>query len=87
MIFRKYLFTSLLMILLSIGSMTLYAQPGGGPPGPGGTAPCDTPPCGPPDNPGPPGRVPIGGIEILIAAGAALGAGRLAVRKSATKPE
>jgi hypothetical protein len=66
-------------------SFTLQAQPG---PNPGnGGRPCADPPCGPPGNPDPPGRVPIGGLEILIAAGAALGVGKIASRKNANQPK
>ncbi len=83
--FRKFLFTALFATVLCFGSSAIYAQPGGQPPGPGGNAPCDSPPCGPPGNPDPPGRVPIGGIELLLAAGAALGAGRIAYKRNANQ--
>ncbi|MCA6073404.1 hypothetical protein [Fulvivirga sedimenti] len=83
--FKKFLIRTFLVFLAFTGSVAVYAQPGGPGPGPGGNAPCAAPPCGPPGDPGPPGRVPIGGIELLIAAGAALGAGRLAIRRNANE--
>lgn len=51
-----------LTVLLVIYGLIGYAQPGG--------PPCGTPPCG---GPGGNPNVPLGGIEILIAAGAAFG--------------
>ena len=84
---KKFLVYAFLTVMLTVGSISLHAQPGGPGPGANGNAPCGTPPCGPPDDPGPPGRVPIGGIELLIAAGAALGAGRLITRRNANQSE
>lgn len=53
-------------VLLVLVQGSSFGQPG---------PPCGTPPCGGPGgNPGPP--VPLGGIELLIAAGAAFGAKR-----------
>jgi len=80
----KYLVRISLVVLLFLGSYSLQAQPG---PNPGGGPPCGTPPCGPPGDPDPPGRVPIGGIELLLAAGAALGVGKIAFKRNADQPE
>ena len=63
---KNKLSKSIFIILFVISNSATIAQPG---------PPCGTPPCGGPgQNPGPP--VPIGGIELLIAAGAAFGAKR-----------
>ena len=62
------LLARLIVVLILLFTSTLVsAQPG---------PPCGTPPCGGPGgNPGPP--VPLSGIELIIAAGAAYGARKI----------
>lgn len=57
----KYFLIGLTICFLLL-SITVLAQPGGG-------GPCPNPPCTPP--------IPIGGVELLLIAGAALGVRKL----------
>ena len=60
---KKKLLLFIFAIIFVISGLTAYSQPGG--------PPCGSPPCGGPGgNPG----VPLSGIELIIAAGAAFGA-------------
>jgi hypothetical protein len=68
MVFRQFLLHAVLIIALTT-TTNLFAQPGAGCGSPGN--PCD---------PGPP-PVPITGIEILLGAGALLGAKKFVDRR------
>ncbi len=70
----RHLITLVLFTVLFVASFHSEAQPGGGP----GL-------CGTPGNPpcGPGAPVPITGIEILIGAGALLGARRMIANRKA----
>ena len=67
---KRKLSQFLFAVIFILSGLAATAQPGG--------PPCASPPCGGPGtNPGPPGAVPLSGIELIIAAGAVFGANRV----------